>query len=278
MKNEAQTYSKWRQDLYTIIFEAETPKGKLFDILLLWAIIISVLSVCLESVHDLKSQYPYIFSFLEWGFTIIFTLEYILRILCLRKPLRYIFSFYGVVDLIAIIPSFLGLYFTGAHSLVVIRSIRLLRIFRLFKLTRYVGEAEILKQALKSGRQKITVFLLAVLSIALFVGAIMHLIEGSENSFTSIPKGMYWAIVTMTTVGYGDVVPQTDFGRILASFLMIMGYGIIAVPTGIMSVEISKASEEASANSANTRTCPHCLEEGHLEEAIYCWSCGRELT
>lgn len=264
--------NSWKHNLYTIIFEAETPAGKSFDIGLLWTIIFSIIVVCLESVSSLNTKYGQYFDYLEWFFTFLFTVEYILRIACLKHPLKYIFSFYGIVDFLATIPSYFSLYFDGAQSLLVIRAIRLLRVFRLLKLTRFVGEADVLSKALLAGRHKITVFLLTVITVALLAGSIMHLVEGAENGFTSIPKSMYWAIVTMTTVGYGDLAPQTDLGKTLASFLMIMGYGIIAVPTGIVSVEMAKAS-----NNTNTTVCKECFKESHHQNAKYCWSCGHEL-
>ena len=262
----------WKHKLYTIIFEAETPAGKNFDIALLWAIIFSIIVVCLESVKSLSQHYGSYFTLLEWFFTALFTLEYILRIIYLDRPFKYIFSFYGLVDLLATVPTYFSLYFHGAQSLLVIRAIRLLRVFRLLKLTRFVGEADVLSKALLAGRHKITVFLLTVVTIALLAGSIMHLVEGADNGFTSIPKSMYWAIVTMTTVGYGDLAPQTDLGKALASFLMIMGYGIIAVPTGIVSVEMARAS-----SISNTSVCKECFKESHHPDAKYCWSCGNQL-
>lgn len=262
----------WRDRLYIVIFEAETPKGRLFDLLLIWAILISVAIICAESVKSIKDSYGPILLSIEWFFTALFSIEYILRIISLKKPSSYIFSFFGIIDLLAILPSFLGLFFGGAQSLMVIRSIRLLRIFRLLKLTRYIGEAEILKKALLAGRHKIIVFLMAVFTIALFMGAVMYVVEGEKSGYTSIPQGMYWAIVTMTTVGYGDLAPQSDIGRAVASFLMVMGYGIIAVPTGIVSVEIANVT-----NNKNTRVCSNCMLEGHTIEALYCRACGFKL-
>jgi voltage-gated potassium channel len=232
-----------REALHEVIFEANTPLGKLFDILLLWAIILSVLAVVLESVPAYRARFGEEFRVTEWIFTILFTVEYLLRIFAVRKPLGFIFSFYGLIDLMAILPSYLSFYFTGLHSLLVIRAFRLLRVFIVLKLGRYLGEANVLAQALKASRPKITVFLLAVLSIVLIVGTCMYLIEGEKSGFTSIPMAVYWAIVTMTTVGYGDLIPQTDIGRFLASIIMIMGYGIIAVPTGIVSMELSQVGK-----------------------------------
>jgi len=273
MPKQESSQSPWRSKLYEIIFEAETTNGKLFDVLLIFAIILSVLTVCLESIENLKVQFGTAFLYIEWIFTIGFTIEYILRLLSVQRPLSYALSFYGIIDLLAILPSYIAPFYSGAQSLHVIRSIRLIRIFRLFKLTRYVGEGEVLKRALRASRHKIIIFLFTVLSIALFSGALLYLVEGSEHGFTSIPKGMYWAIVTMTTVGYGDLAPQTDLGRTLASFIMIMGYGIIAVPTGIVTAEITHANR-----GTNTRTCSKCMKEGHEYDATYCRTCGEILA
>lgn len=269
MSKKEKEHGSWRDRLYTVIFEAETPLGKSFDIVLIWAILISVSAICLESVKEIRETYGQVLTVVEWSFTGLFSIEYILRVISMRKPSSYIFSFYGVVDLLSILPSYFGLFFAGAHSLMVIRSVRLLRIFRLFKLTRYVGEAEVLRKALAAGRHKIFVFIFTVFTLALFMGAVMFVVEGEDNGFTSIPMGMYWSIVTMTTVGYGDLIPQTDFGRTIASFLMIMGYGIIAVPTGIISVELANVSK-----GQTTKTCPNCMLEGHSEDANYCRVCG----
>ena len=263
-----------RQKLYDIIFEAETKEGRFFDLALLWMILISVLIVVLESVDSIGQNYSHIFLIVEWAFTIIFTIEYLLRLYCVEKPFNYAKSFFGLIDLFAIIPSFLGLIMTGGSSLLVIRGFRLIRVFRLLKLGRYVGEADVLKAALKSSRFKITVFLLAVSSLAISAGTIMYLIEGKDSDFTSIPKGVYWAIVTMTTVGYGDIVPKTIYGQMISSVLMIMGYGIIAVPTGIVSVELVEAHRNTP---RNTEVCPHCLIEGHVEGSIFCRMCGKNL-
>ena len=215
MKTSQVPSSPIRKKVYSIIFEAETPKGKLFDLLLISAIVLSVVAVVLESVASFRENYGDWLYALEWTFTILFTVEYGLRLFCVRRPLGYVTSFYGIIDLLAILPTFLSLFFAGAQSLIVIRSIRILRVFRLFKLGRYVGEAEVLGKALEASRHKIIVFLVAVLSIVLFMGALMYLIEGNSSGFTSIPKGMYWAIVTMTTVGYGDLTPQTDLGQLI---------------------------------------------------------------
>jgi voltage-gated potassium channel len=246
--------SKFKERVYKVIFEADTKLGKAFDIALLWLILLSLFAVSLESMEDFNSKYGDILVATEWILTGLFSLEYILRVYSMPKSSKYVFSFFGLVDLLAILPAYLGIFITGAHSLVVIRSIRILRIFRLLKLSRYVGEAEILKKALVSSKQKITIFLLVVLTIVIFMGAVMYMVEGKENGFDSIPKGMYWAIVTMTTVGYGDLVPQTDLGKFLASFLMIMGYAIIAVPTGIVTAELTEVINQKTKEDP----CPHC--------------------
>lgn len=263
----------WRKKAYKIIFESDTPSGRGFDVALLIAILVSVLAVMLESVASLRAQYGYYFFVVEWILTIIFTLEYVLRIMSVRKPSSYIFSFFGLVDLIALLPTFLSLLFVGAQSLLVVRSFRLLRVFRIFKLTHYLNQADILHRALRSSRPKITVFLVAVLATVFTVGAMMYLIEGAENGFTSIPKAVYWAIVTMTTVGFGDLTPQTVLGQFLASILMIMGYGILAVPTGIVSVEIARAGRGDKAEAR----CAKCGLTGHDGDAKFCKACGGPL-
>lgn len=267
--NPASHNRGFRKKLYEIIFEADTPAGKWFDIILLWAILLSVLVVFLESISGLRTDYGVIFFYLEWFFTILFTIEYTLRIISTKKPVGYIFSFYGVIDLLAILPTYLSLVFTGSQYLLVIRILRLLRVFRILKLTHLVKQAAILKKALIASRGKIIVFLFAVLTLIVIVGAVMYVIEGPENGFTSIPFSMYWAIVTMTTVGYGDVSPQTTLGQIFASIVMIMGYAIIAVPTGIVSVEIADAKKKIT-----TQVCPKCFKEGHDPDAKHCKYCG----
>lgn len=263
-----------RNKLYQVIFEAETPLGKAFDIALLWAILLSVAAVILESVGSIQAKYGQELRYVEWAFTILFTIEYILRIISVQKPLKYMFSFFGLVDLLSIVPTYASVYFTGAHSLLVIRAFRLLRVFRLFKLGRYLNEGNMLLQALKASRPKIIVFLGTVCTIVLIMGSIMYLIEGEENGFTSIPRGMYWAVVTMTTVGYGDIAPHTPLGQTVAAIVMIMGYAIIAIPTGIVSVELANAQKLP----VSTRTCTNCTAEGHDIEASYCAYCGYKLT
>ncbi len=262
----------WRDKWYIIIFEHGTPAGRLFDIVLLTAILLSVLSVILESVPSIRASYGPYFYTVEWIFTGLFTLEYVARLATARNARRYALSFFGIVDLLAIAPVYLSLLFAVEHSYTVVRSLRLLRVFRILKLSEYVGEASALRVALQASARKITVFLLAVLTIVIIVGAMMYQIEGEANGFTSIPTGMYWAIVTVTTVGYGDISPHTVAGRIVASLLMTVGYGIIAVPTGIVTFEFARASK-----SGPTRICSACALSPHDPDALFCKRCGAKL-
>jgi len=259
--------------LYEIIFKADTPLGKIFDVFLLILICLSVIAVIMESVHKIESRYGEILNIIEWTITFSFTIEYFLRIWVVKYPSRYIFSFYGIIDLLAILPSFIGLILAGAQGLMVIRALRLIRVFRLFKLTRYTTEGNTLIRALKASRAKISVFLFAVFTVVIIIGTLMYLVEGEENGFTSIPKGIYWAIVTLTTVGYGDVVPTTNLGQFIASFVMILGYGIIAVPTGIVTAEIIKVRQFP----VTTQKCSNCLKEGHEKDSYFCRFCGEKL-
>jgi voltage-gated potassium channel len=263
-----------RQRIYEIIFEADTRLGKAFDVALLWAIFASVAAVCLDSVSALEEQFHTAFGVAEWTFTALFSVEYALRIACVRDPLRYMVSFYGLVDLFSILPSYLSLFVPGSQHLLVIRILRLLRVFRIFKLGRYVSESQILMTAIRNSRPKITVFLIAVLTVVVVIGAAMFLIEGPEHGFTSIPRAMYWAIVTLTTVGYGDITPNTVLGQLLSSTLMILGYGIIAIPTGIVTAELTSVTHP---RQVTTRTCPGCFSEGHITTARFCRDCGAEL-
>ncbi len=263
----------WRTNIYEVIFEADTPSGKLFDVLLIFAILISVTVVFLESIEELKNDYGQIFYALEWGFTILFTVEYLLRVISVNKPLKYIFSFYGIIDFLSIAPTYLSLVIVGSQYLLAIRILRLLRVFRVFKLTHLLTQSNILVEALKASRARIAVFLFAVLTSVVVIGAIIYVVEGPENGFTSIPVSMYWAIVTLTTVGYGDISPQTPLGQFIASIVMIMGYAIIAVPTGIVSVEIASAARK----QITTQVCPNCLSEGHDKDATHCKYCGSKL-
>jgi voltage-gated potassium channel len=261
-----------RERIRIVIFEAETPAGRAFDLALLLAIIASVLAVCLESVTAVRAQAGGVLAVLEWIFTLTFTIEYALRLYCVDGSLRYARSFFGIVDLLAILPTYLSLMIPGAQGLTVIRVFRLLRVFRVLKLVRFLGEASVLSQAMHASRHKIALFIGVVSCIVCIMGAAMYLIEGPETGFTSIPRGMYWAIVTMTTVGYGDIAPQSIPGQILAAALMVMGYAIIAVPTGIVSSEIIQAGRNPT-----TRVCTHCTSEGHVWDALYCKDCGGAL-
>ncbi len=265
--------ARWRTRLHEIIFEADTVEGRAFDVVLLWCIVTSVVVVMLESVSAIRLEYGPVLRAVEWGFTILFTIEYILRLLCVLRPARYALSFYGIVDIMAVVPTYLSVVIEGTQSLLVIRALRLLRVFRVFKLGHHLGEAKVLQRALQASRPKITVFLWTVLTIVVVVGALMYMIEGDKRGFTSIPRSIYWAIVTMTTVGYGDIAPQTVAGQALAAALMIMGYGIIAVPTGIVSVELSRLSHR----EVTTRACLACSAEGHDSDARFCKHCGAEL-
>lgn len=265
--------SNTKQKLYEIIFEADTPAGKLFDIVLLLVILISVALVMLESVPGIRSEHQDLLRLLEWIITGIFTAEYILRILIIQKPIRYIFSFYGIIDFLSVIPTYIGLFVIGSHHLAVIRILRMLRVFRILKLTRYTQAGRTLARAMWASREKISVFIFFVMVIVVVVGTIMYIIEGETHGFTSIPQGIYWAIVTLTTVGYGDISPETPFGQFIASIVMIMGYAIIAVPTGIVTAEIIKPS-----TPVNTQICPNCLHDKHDDDALFCKKCGTRIN
>ena len=262
-----------RARLHEIIFEADTPGGKLFDVLLILSIVISVVLVMLDSVGGIRRSYGRLLFIGEWLFTVLFTIEYLLRLYSVGRPLSYATSFFGVVDLLAILPSYLSIFFPGTHYLLVIRILRVLRIFRVLKLVQYLGEIQILSRALLASRRKITVFLFAVLSLVVVFGSLMYLIEDPEHGFTSIPRSIYWAIVTLTTVGYGDISPQTALGQAISAVIMVIGYGIIAVPTGIVTSELSKSYKK----SVSTQACPQCSAEGHDVDAKYCKYCGAAL-
>ena len=264
-----------KNKIFVVIFGTDTRAGKTFDVILLWMIIISVTAVVLESVLSLREAYHDIFYTTEWFFTLVFTVEYLLRIYSSPKPWKYITSFFGIIDLLAILPTYLGLVFDQATFLLTIRAFRLLRMFRVLKLGRYIGEAAILVQALKHSKHKIIVFFGAVLTLVLILGSVLYLVEGEESGFTSIPQSIYWAIVTITTVGYGDIAPATVLGKILASVAMLTGYSIIAVPTGIITVEIGKA---VKANQ-NTRqaSCTNCGHRPHDKDASFCKICGTKI-
>lgn len=270
-----------RHRLYGVIFEHDTPAGRAFDLALILTILLSVVAVMLDSVAWISQRYGSWLVTLEWIFTALFTIEYCLRLYSAPRPLRYAFSFFGLIDFLAILPSYLSLLFPGSRFLLTIRVVRVLRIFRVLKLVQFVGEANVLSQALRRSRHKIAVFLLAVLSAVVVVGSLMYLIEGPRAGFTSIPTSIYWAIVTLTTVGYGDIAPQTALGQSLAALLMITGYGIIAVPTGIVTVELGRASAGAATGTATTaasqRLCPACGKGGHDADAAHCKHCGAPL-
>lgn len=261
-----------KEQLYRIIFQSDTPGGKLFDVILLFVICISVLAVILESVDSLQVSLGGFFIALEWAITIVFTVEYILRIWVVRKSWRYIFSFYGIIDLLSILPTYLGIFFAGTRSLLVIRALRLLRVFRVLKLSRYTNAATTITEALRASAVKISVFLFAVLMMVIIIGTTMYLIEGKENGFKNIPTSIYWAIVTLTTVGYGDIAPVTTVGKVIASLVMVMGYGIIAVPTGIVTAQVIQ-----SQHARKVRVCQKCGERDHDQDARFCKHCGQEM-
>jgi voltage-gated potassium channel len=259
--------------LYETIYESDTKAGKLFDVLLIGLISASVIVVMLDSIATVNQDFKHLLYVLEWIFTILFTIEYFLRIIALRKPLGYIFSFYGLIDLLAILPTYLSLFFPATRYFTVIRILRVLRIFRILKLLQYINAANQLTMAMRASRTKITVFLFSVVSLAVVLGSFMYVIEGSENGFTSIPRSIYWAIVTMTTVGYGDISPQTVIGQVLASIIMILGYAIIAIPTGIVTSELNFMRSNPNVGQA----CPNCGCEGHSADAHFCRKCGTTL-
>jgi voltage-gated potassium channel len=267
--------SNWQHKLYEVIFEADTASGKLFDVLLLITILVSVIALMLESVESIEKQWGSGLRRIEWTITILFTIEYVLRILSVRRPLRYCTSFFGIVDLLAILPTYLSVMVPGSRALSVVRVLRLVRVFRIFNLGRYERESQVLLNALKATQAKIVVFLLVIITLMLVMGALVYVIESPqpESKFTSIPRSVYWAIVTVTTVGYGDMSPQTVPGQFLAAIAMILGYAIIIVPTGIFSAEIIMSRK----TEVTTQACPHCMHEGHDNDAKYCKSCGGRL-
>lgn len=264
----------WRLRLHEVIFEADTPAGKIFDIALIFAIILSVIAVMLDSVAAIREEHGQALYITEWFFTLLFTIEYLARLLSLGQPARYVRSFYGLIDLISILPTYLSLLVPGSQYLMVIRVMRLLRIFRILKLAQYLNEAEFLLKAMRASFRKISVFLFAVMTMVLIFGSLLYLIEGDESGFTSIGVSCYWAITTLTTVGYGDISPQSPLGRAVASVIMIMGYGVIAVPTGIVTAELVSPIT----GKVSTQACPDCGAEKHSYDALYCKYCGTELN
>lgn len=265
--------SSWRLRLHEIIYESDTRAGKFFDVTLLCLIVASIIVVVLDSSQQWRQSHGDLFEKMEWGFTILFTIEYILRLICIKKPWRYVFSFLGVIDLLAIIPGYLSLLVPGTRSLLVLRALRLMRIFRIFKLSHFLSEMHFLRVALKGSMRKISVFMLVVLTLVIIMGSVMYLVEGGRNGFDSIPESIYWAIVTITTVGYGDISPVTAPGKFVASVIMLMGYAIIAVPTGIITTEMAIAMMRKE----NQQACPGCGREGHDSNARYCKFCGEKL-
>ena len=267
-------WQRFRQRLHEIVFEDDTLAGRAFDITLLVLIVFSVLAVILESVPSLAKPFGIFFDRIEWAFTILFTIEYILRIISIRQPLRYVTSFFGLVDLLAILPSYLGLFLFGAHELAVVRILRLLRIFRILKLGEYTAAATLLANSLRESRAKITVFFVAIFTLVITLGAMMYVVEGRSNGFQSIPLSIYWAVITITTVGYGDIVPSTPMGKVIATIIMMLGYVIIAVPTGIVAVSLTAASQRGE---VSTQACPNCGHQGHDPDAVHCKYCGAAL-
>lgn len=266
----------WRRALYVVVFEADTRAGKAFDLAVIVAILASVAVVVLDSVHAVSVRAGPLFGVLEWLFTALFTVEYLARLACVPRPLRYARSFYGVIDLLALLPTYLAVLVPGLHALIDVRILRLLRIFRIFKLSRYAVEYRLLSEALHASRRKIAVFIGFVLMMVLVTGTLMYVIEGPEHGFTSIPTATYWAVTTMTTVGFGDITPKTDLGRLLSSLMMLLGWGVLAVPTGIVSAEMS-AQRWNIAHGATTRTCPACQTKEPLTDANFCRHCGQRL-
>lgn len=274
-ENEVQSpFQRFQKKTHEIIFEADTPSGKLFDVILIGLILMSVSTVMLDSVDGFRSRYGAVFYYVEWFFTIVFTFEYGLRLFCIAKPIRYATSFFGVVDLLAILPTYISLFIPGSHYLLVIRLLRVLRVFRVLKIVQYIGEADELMTAMHASRRKITLFIFTVFTLATIAGSLMYVIEGAPSGFTSIPKSVYWSVVTLTTVGYGDISPQTPVGQAIATLIMLMGYGIIAVPTGIVTAEITRVSAR---KDSVVRACQSCGGEFHARDAKFCKHCGTRL-
>ena len=270
-------HKNWKVRLHEIIYEADTPLGKLFDLVLLILILLSILFVMLESVKGLPITLYESLYYGEWVITVFFTIEYILRILTIKKPFRYIFSFYGIIDLLSTIPLYLSFFFTGTNALLTVRSLRLLRVFRILKISRYVSESNRLVKAIKDSSPKIFVFLFAVMVLCVIMGTVMYIVEGEESGFKSIPVSVYWCIVTLTTVGFGDIAPITPLGQFIAAIIMIMGYGIIAVPTGIVTSEFNNNLRKQAAQTLNTQVCGNCNKSNHQDGAKFCYYCGEDL-
>jgi voltage-gated potassium channel len=262
--------------LFETIFEADTPAGKKFDVVLMVLIIVSVILANLETLANLPPPVQRLFFILEWGFTVVFTIEFILRLIVAPKPLKYILSPYGIIDLIAIVPTYLSLILTGTHAIIIVRALRLLRVFRLFEMSGYVNQGAILLSAFKRAKDKIIIFLFFIFIVVNIVGAVIYMLEYPANpSFDSLPRSVYWAIVTLTGLGYGDIVPESAVGQILASFVVLLGYAIIAVPAGLITKEYSRSDKFIHFSN---QVCPHCFKEGHQTDAVYCRACGRLLN
>jgi voltage-gated potassium channel len=287
---ETDNKHSWRAKLHELIYEADTPAGKLFDVLLLFFILLSIVLVMLESVNHIDKEYHQLLNIGEWVVTILFTIEYILRVISVKNPKKYILSFYGIIDLLSTLPKYLSFFFIGSQALVTLRALRLLRVFRILKLARYLGASNQLKESIIASRVKILVFLFAVLVSSVIFGTIMYLVEGEENGFTNIPKSVYWCIVTLTTVGFGDIAPQTALGQFITTIIMILGYGIIAVPTGIVSAEYARSANKAAKNegeeklgeslpkiNTNSQSCRNCLASKHQDGSDFCHKCGFKL-
>lgn len=274
MANTEKPVSPWRKKIHTIVYESATPAGKAFDVALLFMIFTSIIIVMLDSISTLHAKYGNIFLALEWIYTILFSIEFVLRLICIRKPLAYLFSFFGVIDFLSIVPTYMGLFYGGAQTLLVVRALRLLRIFRIFKLRHYVNEMQFLLGAIKGSIRKISIFMLMVFTTVIILGSVMYLVENGQNGFNSIPDSIYWAIVTITTVGYGDISPVTPLGKFVASVIMLMGYGIIAVPTGIITTEMALSVRK---KHHSPDVCASCGKEGHDADARHCKACGAKL-
>jgi voltage-gated potassium channel len=266
----------WRRTLHRVVFESDTPAGRVFDLVLIATILASVAVVIADSMPNVGRRHRSLFEVIEWSFTALFTVEYIARLMCVRYPLRYATSLFGVIDLVAVLPTYLAFFFPDLHALIDVRILRLLRIFRILKMGAYIAEYSALGNALAASRRKIFVFLSFVILVVLVMGTLMYVVEGPQNGFTSIPIGMYWAVVTMTTVGFGDITPKTELGRLIASFQMLLGWGILAVPTGIVSAEFTAQYFRRDPLAA-ARTCDRCASDGHDPKAAFCKDCGAPL-
>lgn len=273
-ERDTDALAPWQKKLNEVIFGAESFYGKMFDIVLLIVIVLSIVGVMLESVPSIKGAYGFELIRFEWVVTVLFTIEFTARLLCVRKPLKYVFSFYGMIDLLSLLPTYIGIFVTGTGSLRVLRCIRLLRVFRILKLSQFVEDSKKLTSALRASRNKIIVFIFFILMLVMILGTIMYLVEDGKSGFDSIPRSIYWAIVTMTTVGYGDIAPDTPLGQFIASIVMIMGYAIIAVPTGVVTTELIKG---AKSPGLSNHACSNCGKDGHEKDAGYCKHCGHSI-